>query len=183
LLVTIIGVSGAQTQTYAAPSIVELSGGVLENGRTLIPMRILFETLGAKVVWDGKKKTVTATKDTTVIMLTINSNKVIVNGKSITLDTAPKVIKSQTMVPVRFVSETLGANVKWDSKTSIVSVITIDQIIKIKVDSQQVKLIINEIKEIILSAEKRLFSVVSADSEKQDNNTLTNSDITASKKK
>jgi len=182
-LATMIGVLGAQPQLYAAQSLVEINGGVLEDGRTLIPMRKLFETLGAKVVWDGKKKTVTALKDKTDIILTIDSNKVIVNGKSITLDTTPKVIKSQTMVPVRFVSETLGSNVKWDPKTSIVSVITHDQVIKIKVENPQVELNVNEIKEIIVSAEKRLVNVVTADLPKQEDKTLRSSDINASKQK
>src|SRR5690606_32038574 len=116
-------------QIFAAQKTVELNGGMLVDGRTLVPMRSLFETLGAKVNWNGTTKTVTAIKEDITIKLTVNSKKVYVNSNTITLDSVPKVINSQTMVPVRFVSETLGAKVSWDSASSIVTVETDEQLI------------------------------------------------------
>ena len=78
-------------------------------------MRSLFETLGAKVNWDNKNKSVTAVRGETTIYLKINSKQAKVNGKTVQLDVAPKIIDSKTMIPVRFVSEALGAKVNWES--------------------------------------------------------------------
>jgi len=67
--------------------------------------------MGAKVTWDGVKKQVTIVQGSKTIILTINSSKVLVNGKSATIDVPAKIINDRTMVPVRFVSEQLGYNV------------------------------------------------------------------------
>ncbi|TMV51647.1 copper amine oxidase N-terminal domain-containing protein [Paenibacillus mesophilus] len=85
------------------------------DGRTMVPLRAIFEALGAKVEWDGATQTVTATKDDINISLTINSNEALVNGKKVTLDVPAQLINEKTMVPVRFVSEALGADVQWDN--------------------------------------------------------------------
>lgn len=85
------------------------------DGRTMVPLRAIFEALGAKVEWDGATQTVTATKDDTTVVLTINSNEAWVNGKKVLLDVPAKLINENTMVPIRFVSEALGANVEWDN--------------------------------------------------------------------
>lgn len=90
------------------------------NGRTMVPLRTIFEALGAKVEWDGATKTITGTKDKTVIVLKLDSKTAKVNGKTVVLDAAPLSIKGRTLVPVRFISESLGANVEWDGKTKTV---------------------------------------------------------------
>ena len=95
---------------------------IIENGRTLVPMRIIFEKLGANVEWNDETKTVTAKKDDVEIKLTINDKTAYVNGKEITLDT-PSVIKDgRTLVPVRFISESLGKDVEWDAENKYVIV-------------------------------------------------------------
>ncbi|NHN28553.1 copper amine oxidase N-terminal domain-containing protein [Paenibacillus agricola] len=87
------------------------------DGRTMVPLRAIFEALGAKVEWDGATQTITATKDDTKITLAINSNEAWVNGKMVMLDVPAKLINENTMVPIRFVSEALGANVEWDNNS------------------------------------------------------------------
>ncbi|MEK4386467.1 copper amine oxidase N-terminal domain-containing protein [Solibacillus sp. FSL W7-1464] len=92
---------------------------IMENGRVLIPMRDIFEELGATVDWNNSSKTITAKKDGKTIQLKIGSKKVSVNELSglklnETIDVAPKIYHSKTMVPLRFVSESLGASVDWD---------------------------------------------------------------------
>ena len=87
---------------------------VIENGRTLVPLRAIFETLGAEVQWDSATNTVTATKDGTEIKLTIDSTTAYKNGEAITLDVPAKIINSRTLVPVRFVSDCFGVNVNWN---------------------------------------------------------------------
>jgi len=87
---------------------------VIDNGRTLVPLRAIFETFGAKVSWDEKTKTVTATKDDTEIKLTVDKTTAYKNGNAIKLDVPAKIINGRTLVPVRFVSDCFNANVKWD---------------------------------------------------------------------
>lgn len=95
---------------------------VILNDRTLVPVRLVSENLGAKVTWDGKKYEVHIQKDDKEIVLKIDSYKAYVNGKEYTLpDKVPaKLISDRTMVPVRFVSEQLGVNVNWDSVNRVV---------------------------------------------------------------
>jgi hypothetical protein len=95
---------------------------VTQNGSTLVPMRAIFEQLGATVQWSDKEQSVTAKKGNQVIWLKINSKTAKINGSTKTLEVAPQTINGHTMVPLRFVSESLGANVKWDSSTSIITI-------------------------------------------------------------
>ena len=96
---------------------------VIDNGRTLVPMRGIFEALGADILWDDATKTVTGTKDGTKITLQIGNTLAKVNDNDVTLDVAAKIIEGRTMVPVRFISEALGCNVDWngDTKTVIIN--------------------------------------------------------------
>ncbi len=87
---------------------------VIENGRTLVPLRAIFETFGAEVQWDGATNTVTAVKDGTEVKLTIDSTTAYKNGEAITLDVPAKVINGRTLVPVRFVSDCFDVQVGWD---------------------------------------------------------------------
>lgn len=95
---------------------------IILNDRTLVPVRLVSENLGAKVTWDGKKYEVNIQKDDKKIVLKIDSYKAYVNGKEYTLpDKVPaKLISDRTMVPVRFVSEQLGVDVNWDSENRVV---------------------------------------------------------------
>ncbi|KAB2336685.1 L,D-transpeptidase family protein [Cytobacillus depressus] len=93
---------------------------VIENNRVLIPMRTIFDELGAAVQWEHTSKTIVATKNNQSIKLKIHSTQATKNGQFITLDTAPTIRQNTTFVPVRFVSEALGVEVKWDSNKRIV---------------------------------------------------------------
>lgn len=97
---------------------------VIENKRTLVPFRAIFESLGASVDWDSGTESVLATKDSTNMMLSIGSKSISINGKVEKMDVAPKIIKSRTMVPVRFVSEYMGAKVNWDAANNKVIITT-----------------------------------------------------------
>lgn len=93
------------------------------NDRTMVPLRAIFEALGASVDWNQETKTVTSTKDNTTIKLTIDSNTMSVNNKSVTLDTPACVVNDRTLVPVRAISEAYNTKVDWngDTKTVIIS--------------------------------------------------------------
>lgn len=102
----------------------------LINDRTMVPMRKIFEDVGAKVSWDEKTQTVTAIRtvsdnygiDTTTVKLTIGSNIITVNGVEKTMDIAPVIIEGRTLVPVRFISEALGAKVDWLADKRVVKI-------------------------------------------------------------
>ncbi len=93
---------------------------VIENGRTLVPMRAIFEALGATINWDDATKTVTGTKDNVSVELRIGDTNAKVNGMDKTLDVPAQIVNSRTLVPVRFVSEAMGCDVKWDDVTKTV---------------------------------------------------------------
>ncbi len=86
---------------------------VVENDRTLVGMRAVFEALGAEIQWNGETQTVTAKKDDRTIILQIGSNVMLVNDTSVELDAPAELINDNTMVPLRAVSEALNAKVNW----------------------------------------------------------------------
>lgn len=97
--------------------------GVILKDRTLIPIRIVSEKTGAKVGWDAKTKEVKLSKDNKNIVLKVGSSTVLVDGvkKNLPGNVPAKIISDRTMVPLRFVSEELGYEVGWDSKTRVAS--------------------------------------------------------------
>jgi len=92
------------------------------DGRTMIPVRFIAESMGAKVGWDGKTQTVTIEMDGTIIQMTIGHKTYTINGESRTMDTAPVLVKGwdRTVVPIRFVAEALGMDVQWNAQDRIV---------------------------------------------------------------
>ncbi|MBQ3427776.1 MAG: hypothetical protein IJH37_11650 [Clostridia bacterium] len=93
---------------------------IIIDGRTLVPLRAIFEALGATVDWDGNTQTVTATRDNKVIKITIGDNKLYVNNNVTVLDVPAQIVNNRTLVPVRAVSEAFGCNVDWDGNTQTV---------------------------------------------------------------
>ncbi len=81
---------------------------------TMVPVRVIFETLGAEVEWDSVTQTVTATRGEDVIGLQIGSNNMTVNGSDVKLGIAPFIKNQKTLVPLRAISEALKCEVKWD---------------------------------------------------------------------
>ncbi len=88
---------------------------VILNGRTLVPIRVISENLGAKVHWDNKNRTVKVIADSINVLLKIDSKKASVNNQEVLLDVPAKIIKDRTMIPLRFVGEALGADVEWNN--------------------------------------------------------------------
>jgi len=88
----------------------------IDNGRTLVPFRVIAEALGAKVDWDGAQKKVTITKEESLVEIIIGNKTAKVNDTDVNLDVPAVVTKSRTFVPLRFVGESLDRIVKWDGK-------------------------------------------------------------------
>lgn len=95
---------------------------VIANGRVLVPLRGVFERLGATVGWDPASQTVLAQRGATSVSLRIGSPQAFVNGQAQFMDAPALLVGGRTMVPLRFVSQTLGADVNWDAATSTVQI-------------------------------------------------------------
>lgn len=93
------------------------------SGRMLVPVRPIFESLGATVIWNQDTRTATGTKDDTTVVIQIDSPTAYVNQKPTLLDIPAQIINGRTMVPARFVSEALNCDVTWDqeSKTAAIA--------------------------------------------------------------
>ncbi len=89
---------------------------VIENGRTLIPIRALSETIGATVGWEDATQQITITEGETKIVMYLDNPNATVNGETVVLDAPPATRSDRTMVPLRFASESLGLEVKWSQK-------------------------------------------------------------------
>ncbi len=94
------------------------------NGRTMVPMRKIFEELGAVVGWFGDNQEIWANRGNITTWMNIGKNSMYVNTAEIVLDVSPCIIDGRTLVPVRAISESYGADVSWDGNTSTVSIST-----------------------------------------------------------
>lgn len=87
---------------------------VMEAGRTLVPMRALFETLGAEVSWEEARREAAAVTPEREIVFAIDNPRAAVNGWVRMMDVPARLVQDKTMVPLRFLSENLGYRVDWD---------------------------------------------------------------------
>lgn len=92
--------------------------------RTLVPMRDIFEAVGATIQWDEATNTVIAVKGDSFVTLQIGSPKAFVNSEEYILDVNAVIKEDKTFVPLRFVSEALGAQVDWDNDNYAVIIAT-----------------------------------------------------------
>lgn len=100
--------------------------GVLENGQLLLPIRQIFEHLGADVQWNKASQQVVVQRKTGTVELKIASNIAILNGQPKKIDPSPRLINGNTFVPLRVVSEALGATVAWDQELSAAIIVDTD---------------------------------------------------------
>ncbi len=96
----------------------------IEDGRTLVPIRAIAEALGSEVAWDPDTRIAEFQKGSDIILLQIGSRSVTINDKRHTIDVPAKISEERTYVPLRFVSEALGANVEWVGETRTVLITT-----------------------------------------------------------
>ncbi len=109
-----ISVFGREIKNDVAPKIV--------NDRTMLPIRIVAESLGGTVTWNGELQRVTIQKGADVILITIGADTAYVNGTAVKLDAAAFVENGRTYLPLRFISETLGAQVAWNEAEKTVTI-------------------------------------------------------------
>jgi len=90
------------------------------DGRTMVPMRGIFEAFGAEITWVDVTKTVVAETPDVAITLTVGKTTAKVNGETKNLDVPAQIIDGRTLVPVRFIAESLGCKVEWQADTKTV---------------------------------------------------------------
>ena len=113
-----------------APVTVEIDGIEMDfdvkprvlNGRTMVPLRAIFEALGAEVEWEQESQKVTATKYSKTVTLALGNTTAYVDEIPIALDVAAFAEAGRTLVPVRFISESFDCQVSWDNERKIVSI-------------------------------------------------------------
>lgn len=113
---TRVRVNGRMLTTNVAP--------IQMNGRTLVPMRAIFEALGATVQYNAATRGIMAMRGTTNIGLSIGSRTATVNNQTVMLEQSPLVMRRATLVPLRFVSEALGARVNWNARTRVANIMS-----------------------------------------------------------
>lgn len=96
----------------------------IEEGRTLVPMRAIFEALGAYINWDGETKTVVSYDPVSDVSITmqVDSATIFVGETPIELDVPARLVNDRTVVPVRAVSEGMHSQVDWDENTRTVTI-------------------------------------------------------------
>lgn len=98
------------------------------EGRTLVPLRAIFEGLGAFVEYNNSTRTIIANKGSTKIQLTLDSPVAYVNGQTVYLEVPARAIRGSTMVPLRFVGEAFDAKVKWEGSQQAIFIETEEDI-------------------------------------------------------
>jgi len=100
-----------------------LSAAPLEvNGRTLLPMRDVFESLGASVNWNPTTQSISAQAGAKNILLAVNNSVAFVNGQGVSLDQPAILVGGRAFVPLRFVAQATGARVDWNAPLRLVSI-------------------------------------------------------------
>ena len=98
---------------------------VIDNGRVLVPLRAIFEQMGAKVSWDDATKTATAAKGEVTVIVKLGSTSPTINGAVKTIDVPAKLVEGgRILAPLRFVCEAFGGVVSWNQDTYVASVDT-----------------------------------------------------------
>lgn len=90
------------------------------NDRTMVPIRAIFEVMGATVNWDNATQTAICTKDNSVVKMTLNSKTEYINDVPYEMDVAPVIVDNRTLAPARYVAEAFGYFVNWDDNTKSV---------------------------------------------------------------
>ena len=111
---------GNEVQSDVAPFI--------QNDRTMVPARAIFEAMGAQVTWDAENRTVLMVRqkdsEFTSVVLQIGLEYAFVNSENVALDAPAVIVNDRTFVPLRFITEAFDEKIEWDGATRTVSITT-----------------------------------------------------------
>lgn len=98
---------------------------IIDNDRTLVPMRRIFEAMGIQVQWSEPTQTITSTKGSDTVTMVVGNKQVIKNGQVVyTMDVPAKIVQERALVPIRAVAVAFDADVAWDAKNYVVNIQT-----------------------------------------------------------
>ncbi len=132
LLLTAVAAAAMCSAVYAQDINVSLNGNIVSfpnqkpvvvEGRTLIPLRGVFDNMGYSIDWDGETKTVTLAKGSDTITISIGQASYTLNGTSHAIDVPAQIINGSTMLPLRAIADATGADVLWDGETKIATIL------------------------------------------------------------
>jgi sugar lactone lactonase YvrE len=118
----VVFIIGHDTYTVDSQSYAIDACPLISNGRALVPVRYLADSLGAQTGWDPTSQSVTITKGNTTVELTIGSTTLKTNGTTSQMDVVPVIRNGRTYLPARFVAEAFGYSVAWDAGSQTVTV-------------------------------------------------------------
>lgn len=111
-----VSLNGKTLDFEVAPQIVE--------DVTMVPLRAIFEELGASVFWNDDDKSILGVKDNVIVMLQIGNNKLFINNSNVELETPPIIVSDRTLVPLRAIAESFDCTVDWNDSTKAVIITT-----------------------------------------------------------
>jgi hypothetical protein len=114
---------GAKTALVNGQPIDLQMAPVIKNGTTLVPLRFVAETFGITPLWDGVFQIIDLPLGTRTVRLQIGQRFAAVDGKRVSLDVAPVIVGGVTMVPLRFIADTLGADTQWEAATRTIIIV------------------------------------------------------------
>jgi hypothetical protein len=96
------------------------------NSRTLLPIRAIVDAVGGTIAWDASARKVSVVRKDKTVLLWIDKNIAQVNGRSVRVDTdvrvVPIIVSGRTLLPLRFVAESLGLDVQWDAAAKTITI-------------------------------------------------------------
>ena len=143
-----VAAAAMSTACYAQDINVSLNGNIVSfpnqqpvvvEGRTLIPLRGVFDNMGYSIDWDGETKTVTLKKNSDTLKIAIGQASIDVNGSSTAIDVPAQIINGSTMLPLRAIATATGAEVLWDADSKTATILD-DNMAKNMPDEVQVLL-------------------------------------------
>lgn len=116
---------------------------VMREGRVMVPLRGIFESLGAEVLFDSATRTIKATRGDRMVELTLGSRQALINGTTAYLDVPASTLGGRTLVPLRFVSESLGNEVRWlpSSRTVALTSVPVADLLELPIAEEKLELI------------------------------------------
>ena len=109
-----VSIEGYELKTDTPP--------IIMNDRVMLPVRAIFEGVGAKLTWDGDTKTLTGTKDSHAVVMTVGDEEYTIDGIKHTMDIAPAISEGRTFAPARYVAEAFGYTADWDNIKKTVAI-------------------------------------------------------------
>ncbi|MCI8336544.1 MAG: copper amine oxidase N-terminal domain-containing protein [Peptococcaceae bacterium] len=95
---------------------------VIKDGRTMVPLAFVSQSLGATVNWDNTKKEVSYKKGDTKVRMIVGQKSATINEKAVAMDAAVYVENGRTMVPLAFIANALSAKTQWDNTTKMITI-------------------------------------------------------------